>query len=169
MNVLWESFDKNEISVLILLLISYTLLFLLPSKFNRDVSLLFLLFGFTIGVFFDFTIGGGLVDFFTLNDSNHYELFDLLYYLSFAPFSYFFIYFYESLHINKRTFIFYIIGWAAIGLMMQWVFTKLGIVEFQKGFTVPYSFAVFLITQTITSLYYELIRSRFVILKKTSK
>ncbi|UOR13734.1 hypothetical protein [Halobacillus amylolyticus] len=162
---LWGSFDKNEISILLFVVVSYAVLFLLPKKFAREITLLFLLWGFTIGVLFDFTIGGGLVDFFKLNDSNGYRLFDLLYYLLFAPFSYFFIYFYESFRINKKTFIWYIVAWAMIGVGMQWVFTLLEIVQFQKGYKIPFSFPIFLMTQTVTGLYYELVFSKFKVLK----
>ena len=167
MNFLWESFDKNEITIIILLLISYTLFFILPFKFKREITWLFLLLGFTIGIIFDFTIGGGLMDFFILNDTNHYELFDLSYYLIFAPFSYFFTYFYDTFNIHKWTFIFYILLWIIIGVSMQWVFTKLEIVEFQNGYKIHFSFAVFLTTQTLTALYYEFIRSRYDVLKNS--
>ncbi|WP_244199388.1 hypothetical protein [Halobacillus trueperi] len=165
MNFLWETFDKNEISIMILIAIAYTIFFILPFKFKREITWLFMLLGFTIGVFFDFTIGGGLFDFFKLNDTDHYELFDFCYYLIFAPFSYFFIYFYDTFNVNKKTFNFYILLWVIVGVIMQWVFTKLGIVEFQNGYEISYSFAVFLITQTFTALYFELIRSRFRVLK----
>lgn len=167
MNFLWQTFDKNEITILILLTLAYTLFFILPFKFKREITWLLMLLGFTIGVFFDFTIGGGLIDFFTLNDTNHYELFDLCYYLIFAPFSYFFIYFYDMFNIHKKTFIFYILLWVIVGVSMQWVFTKLGIVEFQNGYRISFSFAVFLTTQTFTALYYELIRSGVQVLKKS--
>ena len=166
---LWENFDKNEISILIMLIISYGLVYILPRKYKRDITLFFLFFGFTIGVVFDFTIGGGLIDFYTLNDSQRYELFDFLYYLLFAPFSYLFVYLYDALHINKKTFIVYIISWAFIGVGMQWVFTLLNIIEFQKGYRIPYSYAVFLTTQTITALYYELVSSKEPVLRKRKR
>lgn len=160
-----EGFDKNEISILIMVVLGYGILFLLPKKFNRDTTLLFLLWGFTIGVFFDFTIGGGLIDFFKLNDSNSYRIFDLLYYLLFAPFSYFFIYFYESFRIKRKSFMWYVVAWAVVGVGMQWVFTWMEIIHFQKGYQIHYSFPIFIMTQTITGLYYELIFSRFRVFK----
>lgn len=168
MSFLWESFDKNEITILILLATSFIIFFILPFKFKREITWLFMLLGFTIGVIFDFTIGGGLIDFFTLNDSQRYEVTDFFYYLIFAPFSYFFIYFYDTFNIHKKTkaYIFYILLWVSVGVAMQWFFTKIGIVEFQKGYKTYFSFAVFLTTQTFTALFFEIIRSQFKVLKK---
>lgn len=164
--ILWESFDKNEISILIMFVIAYAVIFLLPRKFTAEITLLFLLFGFTIGVLHEFTIGGGLIDFYRLNDSNRYEIFDVIYHLLFAPFGYLFIYFYEVFRIHKITFIWYIIAWALIGVGMQSIFIWMNIIHFQNGYELPFSFPVFLITQTITALYYEIVSSRFQVLKE---
>ncbi|WP_158737947.1 hypothetical protein [Alteribacillus sp. YIM 98480] len=163
---LWESFDKNEISIIIMIAIAYAVIFLLPKKFTADITLLFLLFGFTIGVLHDFTIGGGLIDFYRLNNSHSYEIFDFLYYLLFAPFSYLFIYFYEVFRIHKITFIWYIIAWALIGVGMQSLFIWMDIIHFQNGYELHFSFPVFLMTQTITALYYEIVSSRFKVFKE---
>ncbi|WP_026702752.1 hypothetical protein [Salibacterium aidingense] len=157
---LWESFDKNEISIFIMMAAAYTAFFLLSKKFSRPVTLLFLLWGYTIGVVFDFTIGGGFIDFYKLNDTQNYELFDFLYYSLFAPAAFFFVYVYELLQI-KKSFIWYIIGWALLGTGMQWPFAWLGIIDFQNGYQPVYSFPVFLTTLTVTGFYYERVRSTF--------
>ncbi|ASK63804.1 hypothetical protein CFK37_17390 [Virgibacillus phasianinus] len=158
--ILWGTFDKNEIVILLMLVIFYSIFFLLPKKFCRDITALFFLWGLTIGIFFDFTIGGGLIDYYKLNDSNEYGLNDMLYYLSFAPFSYFFIYFYELLQINAKTFIWYVVGWSLLGVGLQWVFTLVDIVNFKNGYKLLYSLPVFMLSQTITGLYYQFIRSK---------
>ncbi|WP_101846239.1 hypothetical protein [Halobacillus sp. Marseille-P3879] len=165
---LWENFDKNEIWILVMLAVAYIIVFILARKFYRHITALFFLWGFTIGVLFDFTIGGGLMDYYVLNDTDKYEVFDFLYYLLFGPFSYIFIYLYDSFKINKKTFIWYIAVWALIGTGMQWVFTNMGIIQFKEGYELFYSFPVFLMTQTITGLYYELVKSKTkVLLPKT--
>ncbi|WP_257351683.1 hypothetical protein [Pseudalkalibacillus decolorationis] len=158
--MLWENFDKNEISILIMLILAFIVLGLLPKRFPRNITLLSLLWGLSSGMLFDFTIGGGLMDVYKVNDLQRYELFDLLYYLLFTPFSYFFIYFYDTLGINKKTFIWYVVGWSIVGLIVNWLLTWLDIIQFQNGYVLPYSFSVFLIIQTITGVYFELIKSR---------
>ncbi|MFC7062080.1 hypothetical protein [Halobacillus seohaensis] len=163
--MLWEAFDKNEISILIMNVIAYIILLFLLHKFRRDITVLILIIGFSIGVIYDFTIGGGLMDFYKLNDSNRYEVFDLIYYLLFAPFIYFFLYLYEALKINKVTFIWYVLAWALFGVLMQWFLTVVEVIEYQKGYKLTFSFSVFLVTQTVTGLYYEFIKSRVEVLK----
>ncbi|MDF2792176.1 MAG: hypothetical protein K0S80_5278, partial [Neobacillus sp.] len=115
--------------------------------------------GISTGMLFDFTIGGGLLDFYKQNDSNHYELFDLFYYSLFAPFGYFFMYFYHVLRINKITFIFYITAWSIIGITVQWVATLLYILTYQNNYQLSYSFPIFLLTQTLTGIFYVFITS----------
>ncbi|AEI39691.1 hypothetical protein [Paenibacillus mucilaginosus] len=157
---LWVNFSLNEISILVLNTAAYLLILFLPKKLTPQVRTLSLMWGFTIGVIFDFTIGGGLVDFYMVNDTNHFEAFDFLYYFLFAPFGYFFFYGYEMVGINKKTFIPYVLAWSIVGVAAQWGFTLLEIITFQKGYKVPYSFPVFLVTQTLTGIYLECVKSR---------
>ncbi|MET3698725.1 hypothetical protein SAMN05877753_10441 [Bacillus oleivorans] len=159
--MLWESFDKNEIYILVMLFIAYAAFFLFPKKLPRYITILFLVWGFASSSLFDFTIGGGLFDFYRVNDSNRYELSDLLTYFLFATFSYFFIYFYKVLNINKKYFILYILGWTLIGLTMEKVSTWMGVTHYQHGYKMYFSVAVFLVVQTTTVVYYELIRLNF--------
>jgi glucan phosphoethanolaminetransferase (alkaline phosphatase superfamily) len=156
--ILWEQFDKNEIYILVMIVITYMAFFLLPKRLPRTITILFLVWGFASSTLFDFTIGGGLLDFYKVNDSNRYELFDLLTYILFATFGYFFVYFYEWLGINKKRFIFYVLGWTLVGLGMEKVSIWLGVTQYQHGYKIPYSLAVFLLVQTTTGLYYELIK-----------
>ncbi|UGB28742.1 hypothetical protein [Metabacillus sp. B2-18] len=156
--ILWESFGKNEIFLLIFNLLAILVVLLLPKKFTKTATLLSLFWGLTLGMMFDFSIGGGLFDYYRVSDSNRYEVFDVIYYLLYAPFGYLFFYFYEGLKINKRTVIIYILGWAILGIIFQWMFMKTEIITFQKGYQLSYSFPVFLVTQTISAIYYEKLR-----------
>ncbi|MGG0720515.1 hypothetical protein ABE096_23485 [Robertmurraya massiliosenegalensis] len=158
--ILWETYDKNEIYIIIMLLIAYLAVIILPKKLPLQIMILFLVWGFASATLFDFTIGGGLFDFYKVNDSNRYELSDLLTYFLFATFSYFFIYFYELLHISKKYFIFYILGWTIIGLTMEKFSSIMGVTHYQQGYKIHFSLIVFLIVQTTTALYYELLKKK---------
>ncbi|WP_106496303.1 hypothetical protein [Lentibacillus sp. Marseille-P4043] len=155
---LWGHFDKNEIYILIALVVLYAIFFLLPKRFSRDVTLLFLIWGFACATLFDFTIGGGLIDLYKTNDLSSYELFDLLLYFMVAPVSYLFVYLYDGLSINKKTFIWYIMVWMIAGLGAEWISTKMGVTTHQHGYQISYSVAVFLVVLTTTALYYELVK-----------
>lgn len=156
----WESFDKNEVFLIILNIAAYLVVFLLPKKLTLQMKIFGLLWGFSVGTLFDFTIGGGLVDYYRVNDLNNYEVTDIFYYLLFAPFGYFFFYFYEVFRISKSTFIVYVLTWSLIGVAALWLLTLMDIITFQKGFKLSYSFPVFLVTQTITGIYFIFVKIR---------
>ncbi|WP_078382455.1 hypothetical protein [Sutcliffiella halmapala] len=156
--ILWENFDKNEIYLLVMLVVAYSAFFLFPKRLSTDITLLFLVWGFATSTLFDFTIGGGLLDFYKVNDSNQYELFDFLGYFLFAPFSYFYIYFYQKFNITRKRFIFYVLVWCVIALGMEWLSTWMDVIHYQNGYKLHYSLVVFLTTQTVTTLYYELVK-----------
>jgi len=148
------TFNLNEISLIIFNIIGYLLVFILPKRLSREVSCLSMLCGLSTGLLFDFTIGGGILDFYRQNDTNHYELFDVFYYSLFVPFGYFFMYFYDRLHINKRTFIYYITTWSLVAMAVQWVFTLLHVLTYQHHYKLIYSLPIFLVTQSATGIYY---------------
>jgi hypothetical protein len=159
----WESFDQNEVILLIMTGIAYLVYFLLSRKPNNlapQIRILSLLWGLTIGVLYDFTIGGGQTDFYRVNDLNNYEVTDVIYYLLFAPFGYFFFYFYERFRISKKTFIVYVLVWALLGVAFQWLLTKAGILTMQNGYRLAHSFPIFLFTQTITGIYIQLLKAK---------
>jgi len=120
--------------------------------------LLALVWGFASASVFDFTIGGGLLDYYKINDTNQYELMDLFTYFLFAPFGYFFIYGYELLRIRKRTMIFYIAGWAIVGMLVQWAAELAGATHYQHGYRLAYNLVAFLTTQSITGMFYAYMR-----------
>lgn len=160
---LWESFDKNEIILLILVAAAYLVYFLLlkkPDRLAPQIRILSLLWGVSIGTLFDFTIGGGQSDFYRVNDLNNYEVTDVVYYLLFAPFGYFFFYYYERLKISKRTFIIYMLVWAIAAVAMHWILMRAGIITLQKGYRLAYSFPIFLVTQTLTGIYLQLLKAK---------
>ena len=155
-------FNLNEISLLIITLLAYVFVFFAPKKLKREVKLLSILWGITVGIMFDFTIGGGLLDYYKENDTNHYELFDAAYYLLYGPFGYAYMYFYKKFRINKRTFGIYVIIWTVIGVLSQWMFTLLHIITYQNGYQLAYSVPIFLFIQTVTGLLYELIALKYI-------
>ncbi|QKY70706.1 hypothetical protein [Lentibacillus sp. CBA3610] len=155
--ILWETFDQNEIYILVALVIVYTVFFILPKKIPRHITLLFLVWGFATATFFDFTLGGKVMDLYSVNDSGQYELSDLLTYFLFAPFSYFFVYFYHYFQVGRKSIIFYIAGWTILGILMEQLSRFMEMTHYGDGYSVYFSVVIFLGVQTTTALYYELI------------
>ncbi|WP_017185970.1 hypothetical protein [Alkalibacillus haloalkaliphilus] len=158
--ILWEQFDRNEIFVIAMLIVVYAIFFLVPKLFPKHITVLFLIIGFSIPVIFDFTIGGGMLNFYQINDSNAYELTDMLTYINFAPFAYFYIYFYERLAIKKTTFIPYTIIWVIIGFILEAVSKFMNVIQYQNDYTFYYSVIIFLVVLTFTVLFYELVKKK---------
>ncbi|MFC3846914.1 hypothetical protein ACFOTB_36435, partial [Paenibacillus sp. GCM10012304] len=76
----YEHFDMNEWFITIAIVCTYTFSYFLPRKLKPEISFLLFLWGFTVAKFWDFTIGGGVFDFYEVNDSPHYDMFDLVSY-----------------------------------------------------------------------------------------
>ncbi|WP_019390805.1 hypothetical protein [Priestia filamentosa] len=152
--------SKNEISICVMLIVIYVLPLFLPKRLSKHMTILSFIWGAAAGFLVEFTIGGGVIDFYTVNDSNSYELFDFFYYIMFAPFGYLFMNFYEVFSITKKTFAYYVTAWSFIGLFANWLFNKLDIIHFKNGYMLSYSFAVFLLIQTITGLYYQYLKQK---------
>lgn len=157
---LWDRFDLNEWIILGMLLGMWAIFFILPKRLPRYITILSLVWGSVSGMLFDIVIGTSVIDFYSLNDNNHYEIFDFLYFLTLAPSGYFFIHFYDLLKIKKKRFIWYVLIWSFIGYGTNCFLTKMHIIDFQNGYKLSYSIAFFLTTQTITGLYYQYVKKR---------
>ncbi|KAF0820015.1 putative Acylphosphate phosphohydrolase [Bacillus sp. ZZV12-4809] len=160
---IWKDFGGNELILLLMIVTAYLVYFLLirrPDRLAKQITVLSLLWGMAIGILYDFTIGGGRTDFYKVNDLNNYEVTDVLYYLLFAPFGYFFFYLYEKLNISKKTFIIYVLAWALLGVFIQWVLTAADIIFLQKEYKLMHSFPIFLLTQTLTGIYIQVLKSK---------
>src|SRR5690606_28261401 len=104
--------------------------------------ILSLVWGAASSTIFDFTIGGGLLDFYEINDTNRYELVDLFTYVMFAPFGYFFIYFYEYLRISRRTVLLYVAAWTIVGVSFQGLAEFMGLTQYKNGYRMEYNIVV---------------------------
>ncbi|WP_309122208.1 hypothetical protein [Paenibacillus sp.] len=158
--ILWEQFDRNEWFVIGMTVVAYAAVFLLPRRVPLSFMILGLVWGFTSSTLFDFTIGGGLMDFYVVNDSNRYEVTDLLVYIMFAPFGYLIVNFYEMLRIRKKLWVMlYILGWTLVGTGVQWVSEWMHMTTYQKGYRFEYNIAVFLVIQTVTVCFYRYLKA----------
>ncbi|WP_202914609.1 hypothetical protein [Paenibacillus antri] len=158
--ILWEQFDRNEWYVIGMTVAAYAAVFLLPRKVPVSYMILGLVWGFASATLFDFTIGGGLMDFYVVNDTNRYEIMDLLVYIMFAPYGYFMVNFYEMLGIRKKLWVvLYILGWTIFGTGVQWVSEWMHMTTYQKGYRFEYNIVVFLTMQTVTICFYRYLKT----------
>jgi hypothetical protein len=157
-----QKFDQNEWFLLIGIILSYTIIFLLPKRFPLSLSVLMMLFGATVARLSDHLLASPRLDLYNLMDTRKFDLFDLITYFYYAPFSYLFVYVYSRLQIKGFWVLGYIIIWSLVGTIFEWINKEFHVFSFH-GWKLPYSFTVYLITQCLTLLLYQYIKRIYAI------
>jgi hypothetical protein len=151
-----QQFDSNEWFVILSIVVSFSLLFLLPRRFPLSISILILSFSIFIARSVDEILAGPKVNFYDVIDSGKYELFDVISYAMYAPSAYFFIYFFDKFKFKGFYLFFYIVSFSLIGWGFEWVCEKFGVFTYIQ-WQLKYSLAVYLVVQPLTLLFYQLI------------
>jgi hypothetical protein len=153
-----EQFDMNEWFIIISIVVSYTIMFLLPKRFPFSVSILMLLFAIFVARTTDEVLAGPNVDLYNVIDSGKYELFDLISYAMYAPFAYFFVYFFDLLKPRGFYLFLYIVSFSLIGWGFEWISAKFQIFTYIEWKFI-FSLAVYLVIQPLTLLFFHLVNS----------
>lgn len=148
-----EQFDVNE-WIIIILLLSNIVLFKLPKKFPSVITVLLVLLSISMAKLPDHTIAIRPFDLYDLNDTQKYELFDLLLYGAYPPFGIICIYLYTWFNIKGIFTLLYILIWSMFAVIFEYFLVFLGVFDY-KGWTIFYSFPVYLITVFIYILFYN--------------
>lgn len=158
MQIYDHQFNQNEWFTLIVLLVTYLIVFKLPKRFSTATTVTLILIGVYIGMLCDHTISVGPFDFYDVNDDYTYEFFDFLTYVMYGPFSYLFLYYYDYFNINGFKILLYAILWSLLALGMEFVALKFGVFHYKQGYRLLYSIPIYLIIQSIVVLYFYLLR-----------
>lgn len=154
-------FDSNEIFILITGVLAYLLLFLLPKRFSKQQTVTMLLIGAYICTLFDNTMCINPFNYYIVNDTPHVDFWDLLSFVMFGPFAFFFIYFYAIIKKNRTTYFFYILVWAFISMFSEALSWHAGLYHYKNGYQLFFSLPIYIIVLTVTMVYYQLfIRKR---------
>jgi hypothetical protein len=153
-----DRFDQNEWFIIIMLILTYLIAYLIPRRFPTSITVLLMIWAFTVSQLFDFTIGGGVFDYYDVNDSPRYCLMDLATYFLYAPFSYFFIYIYDVFQIKPRHLALYIIVCSIFAVGFETLMVVFKVITYKNDWYRFYSFDVYLFTQSLTILFYKWIR-----------
>jgi hypothetical protein len=109
---------------------------------------------------FDTVIGTKPFDFYDINDSPKYEVFDLLNFFLYAPFGYLFLYFFDRWNIRGFSILIYIVLGSGIAVGFEWLGVKAHVFTF-SGWRSSYSFLVYLIVQSVFVVFYLWMKRRF--------
>ncbi len=149
-------FNQNELFILAILFITITVIFLLPKRFPLSLSIMYFLVGVFLGTLFDHTISIEPFDYYDVNDSSNFELFDFISYIMYGPFTYLIIYFYDKLKIKGYMNIIYIIFFTCFGIVMEWICVKMGIFHYKNGYQIFFSIPIYLFVNSLYLIYYHL-------------
>lgn len=159
-----EKFDSNEWYIIITILVTYTIIFLLPKRFPQTISLLVLLFSMTYAQVLDHVLAGKGLDLYDINDSEKYEWMDLVAWFLYPPFGYVYVYYYDKWKIRKTGIFWYIIIWTFIAVGVEALSLKFHYFNYHD-WKLIYSVPVYLITLGIFLLFFILINKYFYKLK----
>ena len=150
-----SSFNKNEWFILISLIIGLTLVLIYRKRFSTKEFIIYLLIGVLSGLFFDKSLSLEPLEFYDVNDSSAYEFMDFLSYLSYGPFSYFFIYIYDYLKVKLSYTPIYILMWTIISLGIEYLAHSLGVYHYKNGYIFLYGFPIYLIVLSLQIYVYK--------------
>ncbi|WP_336776940.1 hypothetical protein [Paenibacillus sp. MMO-58] len=140
-----QHFNANELYVIALMTVGFTVYRLLPRTMSPLQTISYMLISVTLGLIFDHTIAIPPFDLYDVGDNSSYEFFDFISYLMYAPYGYLYIYGFERFRISGIITIGYILVWAAIALLFEWLGVKCGVFHYKHGYYILYSIPIYLV------------------------
>lgn len=142
-------FNLNEWVLLGAILGLYIVVFVLPRQYPMSMGILLVLFGVFFGWLFDHSLAIEPFNYYDVNDSSNYEWSDVITYILYGPFSYFFIYFYDRWRVKGIWNMLYIMVWVGIAILCEYLANLSGIFHYREHYTIIYSIPIYLYLQTV--------------------
>ncbi|WP_079506753.1 hypothetical protein [Mesobacillus jeotgali] len=158
MKIYEDAFNQNEWFIIGSLLVLHGALWFAPKIFSKIETIAYYLFGVSVVLFFDHTISVKPWDFYDVNDNSSYQFIDFLSYITYGPYSYFFIYFYERWKVSGLKTIPYILIWSAFSVLMEWIGVQIGMMHYEKGYKMHWSFPIYFSVQSLLLAFYHLVK-----------
>jgi len=155
-----QKFNSNEWFVIAALTIGVILVWKLPKRFPIKESLVYFIGFVFLGMVFDNTIGIKPFDYYDVNDKSSYQLMDFVSHLTYGPFGYLYIYFYDFFKIKNPYSTIYIFLWTIISLVMEYIAHALGLFYYKNGYEIYYSFPIYLLLLMSYLCLYKLLNSK---------
>lgn len=158
MKIYEDAFNTNEWFIIGSLVVLHGALWLAPKIFSKLETIGYYLFGINTVLFFDHTISVKPWDFYDVNDNSAFQFMDFLSYMSYGPYSYFFIYLYQRLKVSGLKTIPYLLIWSAFSMLMEWAGVKIGMMHYDKGYEMKWSFPIYLFVQSMLLAYFHIVK-----------
>jgi hypothetical protein len=164
-----KSFDMNEWFVVVSLISLIVLIWIIPKIFTVLEGIFHFIYGFYIGMFYDHTISVKPWDIYDVNDSSAYQVIDLLSYLMYGPYSYFFIYIFVKLRIKGSMIIVYILIWTSFSVLIEYFSMSIGLFHYEKGYELYWSIPIYMSAQLGQIIFFHLIQKEKWIMNQARK
>ncbi|GLB60823.1 hypothetical protein [Cytobacillus sp. NCCP-133] len=149
-----RAFDWNEWFVIVSLF-GLIIIWKLPKILSPLEGTAHFLYGMLVVTFYDHTISIKPWDFFDVNDSSAFQFMDFLSYITYGPYAYIFIYLYKKLEIKGYKNLLYVSAWSLFSLLMELLSLKAGVYHYDKGYSMFWSFPIYLIAQIVQIFFYH--------------
>jgi hypothetical protein len=162
-----EKFDANEWFILVGVIVNILVFTFLPKRLPRELIPLLVLLSISFPKVLDHTMAVQPYDFYNINDSKKYELFDLILYGVYPMFGYLFLYIFDIFKPTQMRFLFYILVWTFFAGAFEYILFKIHVFTY-TGWHIVFSLPVYLITLCLTFLFYRFVNNYFLKNKRQS-
>ncbi|MEH7106998.1 MULTISPECIES: hypothetical protein [Bacillaceae] len=152
-------FNANEWFIVASLCVGTIVVLLLPKRFTKKETAVYLMCGMFFGFFFDHTLSVLPVSFYVINDRGSFELMDFLSHVIYAPYSYLFFYLYDFFRIKPHFSLVYILVWAFLSVGFERFSVIIGIFRYQHGYNIYYSFVIYLLVISFWVLFFRIMKA----------
>lgn len=150
-------FDQNEWFLLITLLVCLLIFFWLPTRFPRSITISIVVMTIFVGQLVDIILSLEPLDFYDINDTSQFDLFDFLALIIYGCFGYFLAYLYDLFRPQSLILWLYITLWALVSTGYEWISIQFGVFHY-KGWQVMYSFIFYLAVISVMLLYFRFLQ-----------
>jgi hypothetical protein len=140
----------------------------LPPRLPRIVSALIMMMSLALPLALDHTIGSPPIDLYDTNVKPWVTFSELPTWGMYSIFGYLFIYLYDKLNIRGVGIPFYILVWALAGTAFETLSVTFDVFSY-KGWSLRYSFLVYLCTQLLTVIVFRILMSTFMRMKEAKQ
>ncbi|MFD1739446.1 hypothetical protein ACFSCX_23475 [Bacillus salitolerans] len=148
-----KNFGMNDIFVLFLICLFLFLIVIFPKRIPKGSSTLLFLFSVVVASVFDNSIGADNFDYYDILDGPKYTIMDVVAYLLYLPFGYFFYYMYDKYKIRGIKTVAYILAWTLFGMLFEYICISFNLFTYKNGYKYLYSVPIYLFSLTVLLLF----------------
>jgi len=164
----FHNISENDWFILICNLVAYAAAFRLRRAFPTSLVLLIGLFGLSLAKGADHTLGVDPLDFYDTNEIPVFDVTDLFTWFLYPVAGYLFVYAYYRLRVSGLAVPAFVLLSSGLAVGFELLCVKFHVFKY-KDWTPAYSFAVYVIAQTATIGFFELVKHWHLTLRRRER